>query len=87
MNIKILHFYPDLMSLYGSYANVSIVRRTLEQMGNSITVERVLPGAPADLSDADLAALRNREIGFGFQAFQLRMEIKQQSIQGYIVLS
>lgn len=53
MNIKIFHFYPDLMSLYGSYANISIVRRTLEQMGNSVTVERVLPGAPADLSDAD----------------------------------
>ena len=24
MDIKILHFYPDLMSLYGSYANVSV---------------------------------------------------------------
>mgnify|MGYP004442181117 CR=1 FL=1 len=27
MEIKILHFYPDLMSLYGSYANVSILKR------------------------------------------------------------
>ena len=26
MEIKILHFYPDLMSLYGSYANVSILK-------------------------------------------------------------
>ena len=34
MEIKILHFYPDLMSLYGSYANVSILKRTLEAMGN-----------------------------------------------------
>ena len=28
MELKILHFYPDLMSLYGSYANVSILKRT-----------------------------------------------------------
>ena len=41
MEIRILHFYPDLMSLYGSYANVSILKRTLEAMGNSVTVERV----------------------------------------------
>ena len=38
MELKILHFYPDLMSLYGSYANVSILKRTLEEMGNTVTV-------------------------------------------------
>ena len=53
MEIKILHFYPDLMSLYGSYANVSILKRTLEAMDNAVTVERVLPGGDADLSHAD----------------------------------
>ena len=30
MELKIIHFYPDLMSLYGSYANVSVLRRYLE---------------------------------------------------------
>ena len=30
MEIKIIHFYPDLMSLYGSYANVSVLKRRLE---------------------------------------------------------
>ncbi len=54
MNVKILHFYPDLMNLYGSYANVSLLRRTLEKMGCAVTVETVLPGADADLSDADV---------------------------------
>ena len=29
MELKIIHFYPDLMSLYGSYANVSVLRRYL----------------------------------------------------------
>lgn len=45
MELKILHFYPDLMSLYGSYANVSILKRTLEEMGNPCAVEQVAPGA------------------------------------------
>ena len=53
MNINIIHFYPDLMSLYGSYANVSVLRRALEQMGNSVTVTCVQPGEAADLSAAD----------------------------------
>ena len=53
MEIKILHFYPDLMSLYGSYANVSILKRTLEAMGNPVTVEQVAPGADADPAAAD----------------------------------
>ena len=53
MDIKILHFYPDLMSLYGSYANVSVLKRRLEQLGNTVTVTSILPGQEADLSDAD----------------------------------
>ena len=35
------------MSLYGSYANVSILKRTLEKMGNTVTVERVELGGDA----------------------------------------
>ena len=53
MDIKILHFYPDLMSLYGSYANVSVLKRRMEQLGNTVTVTSILPGQEADLSDAD----------------------------------
>ena len=53
MELKILHFYPDLMSLYGSSANVSILKRTLEEMGNTVTVERVELGGDADLTHAD----------------------------------
>lgn len=32
MEVKILHIYPDLMSLYGSYANLSVLRRYLEAL-------------------------------------------------------
>ena len=41
------------MNLYGSYANVSAVKRLLERLGHSVTVETVNPGDNASLSDAD----------------------------------
>lgn len=53
MELKIIHFYPDLMSLYGSYANVSVLRRYLEALSNAVSVETVVPGQEADLSQAD----------------------------------
>ena len=53
MDIRILHFYPDLMSLYGSYANVSVLKRALEALGNTVTVEAVTPGGGAELTGAD----------------------------------
>lgn len=53
MELRLVHFYPDLMSLYGSYANVAVLRRRLEQMGNTVTVDTVRPGGDADLSGAD----------------------------------
>ena len=45
MELKLIHFYPDLMSLYGSYANVAVLKRQLEVMGNIVTVETIQPGA------------------------------------------
>ncbi|MBQ7777364.1 MAG: hypothetical protein IJ396_00470 [Oscillibacter sp.] len=53
MELKIIHFYPDLMSLYGSYANVAVLKRYLEALGNTVTVEAVAHGTTADLSGAD----------------------------------
>ena len=44
MELKIIHFYPDLMSLYGSYANVSVLRRYLEALGCAVTVQAVVRG-------------------------------------------
>ena len=51
--MKILHFYPDLMNLYGSAANMWALRRALEAAGCEVTVERVAPGQDADLTNAD----------------------------------
>lgn len=54
MELKLVHFYPDLMSLYGSYANVAVLKRQLEAMGNTVTVETIHPGAAeAGLVDPD----------------------------------
>lgn len=54
MELKLIHFYPDLMSLYGSYANVAVLKRHLEALGNSVTVETIAPGAAeAELVDPD----------------------------------
>ena len=53
MELKIVHFYPDLMSLYGSYANLSVLRRYLEVLGHTVAVQAVAPGEGADIDRAD----------------------------------
>lgn len=53
MELRLIHFYPDLMGLYGSYANVSVLKRSLEGLGNTVIVETVLPGQEAALEGAD----------------------------------
>ena len=37
--IKILHLFPRLLSLYGEYGNVAVLRRTLEDAGFTVTVD------------------------------------------------
>ena len=56
MELKIIHFYPDLMSLYGSYANVSVLRRYLEALGCAVTVQAVVPGEGADITGATFSS-------------------------------
>ena len=53
MEMKIVHLYPDLMNLYGSYGSVSVLRRHLERAGCAVTVETVSPGEVADIAGAD----------------------------------
>lgn len=53
MELNILHFYPDLMSLYGSYGNLAVLSRALEQMGNTVTITYVEMGDEADIEGAD----------------------------------
>ncbi len=53
MELRFIHFYPDLMNLYGSYANVWALKRLLEGLGHSVTVEAAAPVGEADLASAD----------------------------------
>ena len=53
MELTILHLYPDCMSLYGEYANLTVLRRHLEAMGVSVTVEDALFEDTPDFGGAD----------------------------------
>lgn len=46
--IKILHLFPKLLSLYGEYGNVAVLRRTLEQKGFQVQVDSY-EGGPLNL--------------------------------------
>ena len=50
-----LSFYPDLMNLYGGYANLLILRRLMERLGRAVTVREITPGETPDLSDLSQA--------------------------------
>lgn len=54
MELNILHLYPDCMSLYGEYANVTVLRRLLESAGVSVTVTACMLDETPDFSAADL---------------------------------
>ena len=54
MELTILHLYPDLMNLYGEYANVAVLRRHLEAMDITVTVRTVMCGDTPDFTGADM---------------------------------
>ena len=51
--IKILHLFSRLLSLYGEYGNIAILEKTLTDKGHSVTVERT-ESLPQDLSGYNL---------------------------------
>lgn len=53
MDVRIIHFYPDLMNLYGSHANVLALERYLRGLDCEVTVETVLPGDSVDLASGN----------------------------------
>ena len=54
MELNILHLYPDVMDLYGEYANLTVLRRHLETLGVAVTVETALFEDAPDFERADL---------------------------------
>lgn len=37
--VKILHLYPNLMNLYGDYANITVLKKHLEDQGETVKIE------------------------------------------------
>lgn len=54
MELTLLHLYPDAMSLYGEYANLSVLRRHLEALGVTVRLEKVTCEDVPDFTRADL---------------------------------
>ena len=54
MELNIVHLYPDVMSLYGEYANLAVLRRHLEALGAAVTVRAVTCEDGPDFTAADL---------------------------------
>lgn len=53
MELKMVHLYPDLMSLYGEWANVAVLCRHLEAAGADVTVDAVSLDDVPDFARAD----------------------------------
>lgn len=51
--IKILHLYSRLLSLYGEYGNIAILDKVLTHNGHSVTIDR-MEYLPDNLGDYDL---------------------------------
>ena len=54
MKWTIWHLYPELMSLYGEYANLSVLRRLLEDLGDTVGVRTATFEDTPDFAGADL---------------------------------
>ena len=66
MSIQLLHLYPDLMNLYGEYANVAALRRSLERQGVEVVVRTGTLYQDIDFSGADFLYM-----GAGTESAQL----------------
>lgn len=53
MELTLMHLYPDLMNLYGSWGNMAVLRKHLEDLGHTVTVTPVAVGEKVALEDAD----------------------------------
>lgn len=54
MELNILYLYPELMSLYGDYANLSVLSRHLEAMDVTVTIKKCTCEDIPDFTHADL---------------------------------
>lgn len=51
--VKILHLYPNLMNLYGDYANVTVLKKHLEDQGLKVCIDTVELGQKIRFNNYD----------------------------------
>lgn len=54
MELNILHLCPEIMSLYGEWANLAVLRRHLNAMGVTVTITPVSCDDTPDFEQADM---------------------------------
>ena len=54
MELNILHVYPDLMNLYGEYANLAVLRRHLEALDVEAHIRTALLEDAPDFDTVDM---------------------------------
>lgn len=52
--MKIIHLLPDMMNLYGEYANLLVLERCLEEMGHQVEIHTLSMGETKDISGYDM---------------------------------
>ena len=54
MKLNMIHLYPELMSLYGEYANLAVLCRHLQDLGVETEIRGLTFEDEKDFSGADL---------------------------------
>ena len=52
--MKLLHLFPDMMNLYGEYANLLLLQRCLEELGEKVECHTLLMGETREIAGYDL---------------------------------
>lgn len=52
--MKILHLYHDMMNLYGDYANLLVLQRCLDELGQTVEIHTLSMGEKKELDSYDL---------------------------------
>lgn len=90
MELTILHLYPDFMSLYGEYANVTVLRRRLEALGVEVTVRTACRADRPDFDGADMiymgAGTERRQKLAMECLLPVRQELKDAADRGTLIL-
>ena len=82
--MKILHIFPNMMNLYGDYANLLVLERGLGALGHSVEVHSLQVGEKKDISDYDLyymGAGTERKQKLALEALQPYKDVLKQAYE------